>query len=41
MENYFKYLWIFVLEELMGNIGVQAEKELYQQELEFNHPKQL
>ena len=33
MDNYYKYLWLFVLEELMGNVGVQHEKELYEWEL--------
>ncbi len=53
MDSYYKYIWIFVMEEITGNIGVQAEKELYELELElyeeemnkleleFNNLKQL
>ena len=33
MDYYYKYIWIFVLEELTGRIGRQHEKELYDEEM--------
>ncbi len=32
MDSYYKYIWIFVIEELTGNKGRQVEKELYEEE---------
>ncbi len=33
MSYYYKYIWIFVMEELTGNIGQQHERELYDEEM--------
>ena len=33
MDYYYKYIWIFVMEELTGNKGRQVEKELYEEEM--------
>ena len=33
MDDYYKYIWVFILEELTGNIGRQLEMELYEWEL--------
>ena len=33
MSDYYKYIWILVMEELTGNMGQQHEKELYEWEL--------
>ena len=33
MSSYYKYIWIFVMEELTGNIGQQHEIELYDEEM--------
>ena len=33
MDYYYKYIWIFVMEELTDNIGQQHEKELYDEEM--------
>ena len=32
MDYYYRYIWIFVMEELTGNKGRQVEKELYEEE---------
>ncbi len=32
MDDYYTYIWIFVMEELTGNIGRQHEMELYEEE---------
>lgn len=33
MDSYHKYLWVYVMEELLGNIGQEDERILYEMEL--------
>ena len=33
MDDYYRYIWVFIMEELIGNIGRQLEMELYKWEL--------
>ena len=33
MSSYYRYIWLFVMEQLTGNIGQQHERELYEEEM--------